>query len=173
MQTPVNNLLVNLAAADMIVGIFFGIQYIITPLLNHPDGLTGDILCKLVTGGVLGWVGGSIIRLFPGCHSNRALLCCHVSFQSKTKVDKKESCTIRRLELDSCSFVDWHRLFHHGFRQISKQLRTQLAQQDLCQYLHCWVVCGGWVFTTWYYELTIFPCSTPTMVYEPITPAAG
>ena len=56
MQTPVNNLLVNLAAADIIVGILFGIQYIITPLLNHPEGLTGDILCKLVTGGVLGWV---------------------------------------------------------------------------------------------------------------------
>lgn len=57
MQTPVNNLLVNLAAADIIVGIFFGIQYLITPLVNHPESLTGDILCKLVTGGVLGWVG--------------------------------------------------------------------------------------------------------------------
>ena len=57
MQTPVNNLLVNLAAADIIVGIFFGIQFIITPLLNHPEGLRGDILCKLVTGGVPGWVG--------------------------------------------------------------------------------------------------------------------
>lgn len=57
MKTPVNYLLVNLAAADILVALFFGVQYIITPLLNHPRGNTGDLLCKLVTGGVPGWIG--------------------------------------------------------------------------------------------------------------------
>ena len=57
MKTPVNYLLVNLAAGDILVGVFFGIQFIIAPVLNHPRGSTGDILCKFVTGGVLGWVG--------------------------------------------------------------------------------------------------------------------
>lgn len=57
MKTPVNYLLVNLAVADILVGIFFGIQFIITPTLNHPEGRTGDLLCKLITGGVPGWVG--------------------------------------------------------------------------------------------------------------------
>ena len=59
MQTPVNYLLVNLAAADIVVGVFFGIQFIITPVIIHlhPGGSTGDLLCKFVTGGVPGWIG--------------------------------------------------------------------------------------------------------------------
>lgn len=57
MKTPVNYLLVNLAIADILVGVFFGIQFIITPVLTHPEYKTGDLLCKFVTGGVLGWVG--------------------------------------------------------------------------------------------------------------------
>ena len=57
MKTPVNYLLVNLAAGDILVGVFFGIQFIITPVFNHPGGSTGDVLCKFVTGGVPGWVG--------------------------------------------------------------------------------------------------------------------
>ena len=57
MKTPVNYLLVNLAAADMLVGVFFGIQFIIAPALTHPENKTGDFLCKFVTGGIPGWVG--------------------------------------------------------------------------------------------------------------------
>ena len=57
MKTPVNYMLLNLAIADILVGIFFGIQFIVTPVLDHPRGTTGDLLCKLVTGGVPGWIG--------------------------------------------------------------------------------------------------------------------
>ena len=57
MKTPVNYLLVNLAVGDILVAVFFGIQYIITPVVTQPTGLIGDLLCKLVTGGVPGWVG--------------------------------------------------------------------------------------------------------------------
>lgn len=57
MKTPVNYLLVNLATADILVGVFFGIQFIIAPALIHPEDKTGDFLCKFVTGGILGWVG--------------------------------------------------------------------------------------------------------------------
>jgi len=57
MKTPVNYLLVNLAVADILVGVFFVIQSIITPALTHPENKTGDFLCKFVTGGILGWVG--------------------------------------------------------------------------------------------------------------------
>ena len=57
MKTPVNYLLVNLAAGDIVVAVFFGIQFIIAPVIIHPGGSTGDLLCKFVTGGVPGWVG--------------------------------------------------------------------------------------------------------------------
>ena len=36
MKTPVNYLLVNLAVGDILVAVFFGIQYIITPVVTHP-----------------------------------------------------------------------------------------------------------------------------------------
>ena len=57
MKTPVNYMLLNLAASDILVGVFFGIQFIVTPVLAHPGGATGDLLCKFVTGGVPGWIG--------------------------------------------------------------------------------------------------------------------
>lgn len=57
MKTPVNYMLVNLAIADILVAIFFGIQFIVTPVLHHPRGTTGDLLCKFITGGVPGWIG--------------------------------------------------------------------------------------------------------------------
>lgn len=55
MQTPMNYLLVNLAIADMMVAVFISIQFILGPLYTHPDGTTGVVLCKLVTGGAVAW----------------------------------------------------------------------------------------------------------------------
>lgn len=57
MRSPINYLLINLATADMIVALFIGIPFVVTPTLTHPEGKPGDILCKLFTGGNVGWVG--------------------------------------------------------------------------------------------------------------------
>ena len=57
MQTPINYLLVNLAVADLTVAVFSSVQFIITPAIQHPDGIKGTILCKLVTGGTPAWIG--------------------------------------------------------------------------------------------------------------------
>ena len=57
MRSPINYLLINLATADMIVALFIGIPFVVTPTLTHPEGKSGDILCKLFTGGNVGWVG--------------------------------------------------------------------------------------------------------------------
>ena len=48
----------NLAIADMTVAMFFMPQYILYHTFTHPDGLTGNVFCKLLTGGNLAWVGG-------------------------------------------------------------------------------------------------------------------
>ena len=49
----------NLAVADMTVGIFLAPGYILMQTFTHPDGVTGNVLCKLLTGGTWGWVGAS------------------------------------------------------------------------------------------------------------------
>ena len=49
----------NLAVADMTLATFFMPQYIFIHTFTHPDGVTGDVLCRLLTGGSLAWVGGA------------------------------------------------------------------------------------------------------------------
>ncbi|XP_078349114.1 neuropeptide FF receptor 2-like [Oculina patagonica] len=59
MRTPMNILLLNLAVADMMVGLFIAPRFILIHLFKHPDGLTGTMFCKLLTGGNLTWTGGA------------------------------------------------------------------------------------------------------------------
>ena len=49
----------NLAVADMTAGIFLALRYIFIHTFTHPDGVTGNVLCKLLTAGTWGWVGTS------------------------------------------------------------------------------------------------------------------
>ncbi|KAK2565095.1 QRFP-like peptide receptor [Acropora cervicornis] len=49
----------NLAVADMLVGLFFTPQYIFMHMFTHPGGLAGNVLCKLLTGSNVAWVGGA------------------------------------------------------------------------------------------------------------------
>ena len=56
MKTAMNYLLLNLAVADIIVGIFIAPELIFIHLFKHPTGTTGDVLCKTVTGMNVSWV---------------------------------------------------------------------------------------------------------------------
>ncbi|XP_078349113.1 neuropeptide FF receptor 2-like [Oculina patagonica] len=58
MRTPMNILLLNLAVADMMVGLFIAPRFIFIHLFKHPDGLAGKVFCELLTGGNLAWYGG-------------------------------------------------------------------------------------------------------------------
>ena len=49
----------NLAVADMLVGLFFTPQYIFMHMFTHPGGLAGKVLCSLLTGSNVAWVGGA------------------------------------------------------------------------------------------------------------------
>ena len=57
MRTPMNYLLVNLAAADMTVAVFIAARYIFTLIFTHPKGTAGHVVCKLITGEPFVWVG--------------------------------------------------------------------------------------------------------------------
>ena len=54
-----NYLLLNLAVADMMVAIFIAPRFILVHFFSHPDGTTGTLLCKLLTGGNFTWTGGA------------------------------------------------------------------------------------------------------------------
>ena len=51
-----NYLILNLAAADIIVALFLVPRSIVAHTVNHPDGISGTVLCKFLTSGVLAWV---------------------------------------------------------------------------------------------------------------------
>ena len=55
MRTSMNYVLVNLAIADILVAIFMGVKFVITPTFVHPYGITGQYLCKFITGGTTAW----------------------------------------------------------------------------------------------------------------------
>ena len=57
MRTPMNYLLVNLAAADMTVAVFIAARYIFTLIFAHPKGRAGDVVCQVITGEAFVWVG--------------------------------------------------------------------------------------------------------------------
>ena len=54
-----NFLLLNLTVADMMVALFIAPRFILIHSFKHPDGTTGTLFCKLLTGGNLTWTGGA------------------------------------------------------------------------------------------------------------------
>ena len=57
MRAPINYLLVNLAVSDMMVALSITPQYVIRWTFHHPNGTTGNYMCKFITGGNFIWVG--------------------------------------------------------------------------------------------------------------------
>ena len=58
-KTSINWLLFHLAIADLLVAVFFIPPCILNPFIEQPSGVTGDLLCKFITGGSLGWVAAT------------------------------------------------------------------------------------------------------------------
>ena len=56
MKTSINWLLFHLAIADLLVAVFFIPPTILSHFIEQPSGVTGDLLCRFVFCGVLGWV---------------------------------------------------------------------------------------------------------------------
>ena len=56
MKTAMNYLLLNLAVADMMVGVFFAPKVLFLSTFTHPTGTAGDVLCKLITEPTIAWL---------------------------------------------------------------------------------------------------------------------
>ncbi|XP_078345982.1 neuropeptide FF receptor 2-like [Oculina patagonica] len=59
MKTSINWLFFHLAIADLLVAVFFIPPCILNHVIEQPSGLIGDMLCKFITGGALGWVAAA------------------------------------------------------------------------------------------------------------------
>lgn len=58
-RTPINYLLVNLAVADGLYATFITPEIFFRLASTHTGGMTGTVLCKLLTGGGLAWIAGT------------------------------------------------------------------------------------------------------------------
>ena len=58
-KTSINWLLFHLAVADLLVAVFFIPPCVLSHFIEQPGGVTGDVLCKFITGGTLGWAAAS------------------------------------------------------------------------------------------------------------------
>ena len=58
-RTPINCLIVNLAVADVVYSLFLIPMVILTHITSHPDGISGKVLCTLLTDGNLAFVGSA------------------------------------------------------------------------------------------------------------------
>ena len=58
-KTAFNLLLFHLAIADLLVAVFFIPPCILNHFIEQPSGVTGDLLCKFITGGSFGWAAAS------------------------------------------------------------------------------------------------------------------
>ena len=59
MKTMINWLLFHLAIADLLVAVFFIPPCILSHFIEQPNGVTGELLCKFILNGVLGWVAAA------------------------------------------------------------------------------------------------------------------
>ncbi|EDO44901.1 predicted protein, partial [Nematostella vectensis] len=64
MRTPMNVILVSLAISDLFLLVFFSPTFIFRGLFTHPTGTTGDVLCAVLTGETLAWMGGYASSVF-------------------------------------------------------------------------------------------------------------
>ena len=65
-RSPINYLLVNLAAADALYATFLTPQIFFKIASIHPEGIAGTVLCNTISGGNLAWIAGtsSVVTLF-------------------------------------------------------------------------------------------------------------
>ena len=97
-RTPVNLLLLNLAVADMMVGLFMAPQFVLIHFFDHPDGMTGMIICKMLTGSNTAWVGGAAsVFTLVAIAFDRYYAVMH-------PYDSKRKLTNRKLKVSKTSF---------------------------------------------------------------------
>lgn len=55
LKIPMNNLIFHLAISDFVIGLFILPRHVFSAAFRHPVGITGDYLCKFITGSGILW----------------------------------------------------------------------------------------------------------------------
>ena len=139
MKTPMNYLLLNLAVADILVGVLFAPRFFFKPgLFAHPSGREGDALCRAITGMDAGWMASlasgfllivvAVERFYAVVHP--------ISFQRK--ITKRK---IKRL-VPACwitaALFSTPALAHDSYNEKLGDCRTAFA--------HYWQYVSYWLF---------------------------
>ena len=88
-RISLNYLLVNLAVADILYAVFIAPKVLVKLIVSHPDGLTGILLCKFLTGGSVAWIGGAASIVTLVAISVERYYAVMYPFRSKGKLTKR------------------------------------------------------------------------------------
>ena len=95
----INYLLTNLAIADMTVATFLAPRYIFIHTFIHPDGVAGNILCRLLTGGNFAWVGAGASVFTLVTIATERYFAVMYPFENKGKLSS------RKLKVSKCNVM--------------------------------------------------------------------
>ena len=59
LKIPMNNLIFHLAISDFVIGLFILPRHVFSAAFRHPVGITGDYLCKFITGSGILWTSST------------------------------------------------------------------------------------------------------------------
>ena len=116
----------NLAIADMTVATFLAPRYIIIHTFIHPDGVAGNILCRLLTGGNFAWVGAGASVFTLVTIATERYFAVMYPFENKGKLSS------RKLKVRKCNVIkgEWF-YFNLIFTLLEKYQFKSLQERQL------------------------------------------
>ncbi|XP_020913303.1 tachykinin-like peptides receptor 86C [Exaiptasia diaphana] len=153
MQTPMNYLLVHLAVCDILGGLFTLPRVILQGLYDHPDGLTGDVLCIFLTHGNLGWL--------CCCVSVYTLLA--IAFERYTAIVKPHAPRFTRKKIQIVIVASW---LIGGVVCLPETTATAYnSKTKWCGYVWMWNWLPVFDSMLWLMVACIIPVSTLIVLY--------
>ncbi|CAH3044201.1 unnamed protein product, partial [Porites lobata] len=146
----------NLAIADMTVATFLAPRYIIIHNFIHPDGVAGNILCRLLTGGNFAWVGAGASVFTLVTIATERYFAVMYPFENKGKLSGRKLKAII-----SCSWIFGIIVGLPQF--IVKKFDKKL---NWCVYTWCEEWMGNAYTTAWFLFTSFLPVTWMIVLYS-------
>ena len=176
MRTPMNYLLVNLAAADMTVAVFIAARYIFTLIFIHPEGTAGDVVCKVITGEPFVWVGALASAFSLVCIALESYLAIKFPYDERKRITTTKLKRIVVLVWVLAVLWNMPLFMYARYDPISEFCLFKWPTNDFVKYhsILAAIVCGVlpntimiYLYSKLVYKLWFRPtCSTSTMAQQ-------